>query len=190
MSSATSDPKSRPDAAAADAERRAVELLTTTPAALFFADIPVEHASTRKLLERVPDGSFAWRPHERSRTLGELATHVAELPNRALTILTTDELDVMQRVPVAPVTTTAELLALHDEGTTRLQAALDAATLAALMATWTMRRGSHVLASGPRHLLVRRVMMSHLIHHRAQLGVYLRLLGVPLVGMYGPSADG
>jgi uncharacterized damage-inducible protein DinB len=188
MSSVTSDLESRPDTAG-DAERRAVELLTTTPAALLFTDISIEHAATRRLLERVPDGSFDWRPHERSRSLGELATHVADIPNRGLSILTTDELDVMQRVPVAPATTTAELLARHDESTSRLKAALDAASLATLLAPWTMRRGSDVVVSAPRHLLVRRVMMSHLVHHRAQLGVYLRLLGVPLVGMYGPSAD-
>ena len=188
MQSLTSDPESRPESVG-DAERRAVELLATTPAALLFIDIPLEHAATRKLLERVPDGSFDWRPHERSRSLGELATHVADLPNRGLSVLTSDGMDILQRVPVAPGATTAELLARHDESTTRLQAALDAASLGMLLAPWTMRRGSEVVVSAPRHLLVRRLMMSHLIHHRAQLGVYLRLLDVPLVGMYGPSAD-
>jgi uncharacterized damage-inducible protein DinB len=188
MTSLTSELESRPDTAG-DAERRAVELLTTAPASLLFVDIPIEHAATRRLLERVPDGSFGWRPHERSRSLGDLATHVADIPNRGVSILTTDAIDVLQRAPVASAATTAELLARHDESTTRLNAELDAATLSTLLAPWTMRRGSDIVVSAPRHLLVRRMMMAHLVHHRAQLGVYLRLLGVPLVGMYGPSAD-
>lgn len=188
MSSFTSELESRPDTAG-DAERRALELLATAPASLLFGDIPIEQAVTRRLLERVPDGSFDWRPHEKSRSLGELATHVADIPNRGVSVLTTDGIDVLQRVPVAPATTTAELLARHDENTTRLNAELDAATLPTLLAPWTMRRGSDVVVTAPRHLLVRRMMMGHLVHHRAQLGVYLRLLGVPLVGMYGPSAD-
>jgi uncharacterized damage-inducible protein DinB len=154
-----------------------------------FADFAVEHAATRRLLERFPDAHADWRPHERSRTLAELATHVAELPSRGAAILTTTELDAAAQRPLAPVTTAAELLALHNARVARLTEALVAADDATLSDEWVLRHGARVLIRGPKHLLLRTVMMSHLVHHRAQLGVYYRLLGVAVPGMYGPSAD-
>lgn len=162
---------------------------TPSAAELLFPDFTAEHAATRRLLERVPAGQGEWRPHERSRTLAQLATHVAELPNRGVSILTTDELDAATRAPLVPLSTAAELLAMHDANVARLDAALVHADLAMLSADWVLRRGDQVLIRGPRRVLLRTVMMSHLIHHRAQLGVYFRLLGVPVPGMYGPSAD-
>src|SRR5690242_15834195 len=147
---------------------------------LLFPDFAAEHVATRRLLERFPDGQGDWRPHERSRTLGQLATHIVDIPMRGVAILTTDGLDVATRRPGGSVATAAELLALHDANIARLESALAQADLAMLSADWVLRQGDHVLLHGPRRVLLRTVMMSHLIHHRAQLGVYYRLLGVPV----------
>lgn len=162
---------------------------TTSTLNMLYSDFEAEHAATRRLLERFPDSRHDWRPHEHSRTIAELATHVADIPNRGVTILTTSEMEAGARKPLAPLTTAAELLALHDAAVAAQEAALAKADLSALSSTWTVRRGDQVMLSGPKYRLLRTVMMSHLIHHRAQLGVYYRLLGVPVPGMYGPSAD-
>jgi uncharacterized damage-inducible protein DinB len=156
---------------------------------MLYSDFEAEHAATRRLLERFPDARHDWRPHEHSRTLAELATHVADIPNRAVSILTTGEMDQSTRKPIVPLTTAAELLAAHDAAVAAQKAALARADLAALSGEWLVRRGDQVILRGPKYRLLRTVMMSHLVHHRAQLGVYYRLLGVPVPGMYGPSAD-
>lgn len=156
---------------------------------MMFGDFHAEHAATRRMLERFPDAHRDWRPHEHSRTIAELATHIAEIPNRGVSMLTTDEMDVTTRKPVAPVGTAAELLALHDASTAAQKRALADADLAALSKEWKIRRGEQVIMHGPKYQLLRTVMMSHIIHHRAQLSVYYRLLGVSVPGMYGPSAD-
>jgi uncharacterized damage-inducible protein DinB len=152
-------------------------------------DLDEELAATRRMLERYPDGRGAWRPHAKSRTLAQLASHVSTLPNHGVTILTADEMDVAGRVPKTPVDSAAELLAAFDAAAGQVRAAVAAAAEADLDRTWTMRAGDRVLARGPKRLLLRRVMLNHLIHHRAQLGDYYRLLDVPVPGMYGPSAD-
>jgi uncharacterized damage-inducible protein DinB len=162
---------------------------TTSTLNLLYSDFEAEHAATRRLLERFPDSKHDWRPHEHSRTIAELATHVADIPNRAVAVLTTDGMEAGARKPLPPLTTAAELLAAHDAAVAAQRAALAKADLAALSSEWAVRRGDHVVMSGPRYRLLRTLMMSHLIHHRAQLGVYYRLLGVPVPGMYGPSAD-
>jgi uncharacterized damage-inducible protein DinB len=156
---------------------------------MLYSDFEAEHAATRRLLERFPDARHDWRPHEHSRTIAELATHVADIPNRAVSILTTSEMDQSTRKPIAPLTTAAELLAAHDAAVAAQKAALARADLAALSGEWLVRRGDQVILRGPKYRLLRTLMMSHLVHHRAQLGVYYRLLGVPVPGMYGPSAD-
>jgi uncharacterized damage-inducible protein DinB len=156
---------------------------------LLFSDFAAEHAATRRLLARVPAGKGDWRPHERSTPLYELATHVADIPNRGVSLLTTDEMDATARVARPPLITAAELLAAHDSSVAALDAALAATSLADLEKEWLIRRGDQILIRGKRRALLRIVMMSHLIHHRAQLGVYLRLLDVTIPGMYGPSAD-
>jgi|SRR6185503_7242988 len=161
----------------------------TSAAAFLYADFPLEHASTRRMLERFPNQHASWRPHERSRTLAELATHVADIPNRGTMVLTNDSVDVMQRQPVAPVADVEALLAHFDAARGQLDAALAIADFATLEEPFTMRRGDQVLVSSPRRLLLRTMVASHLGHHRAQLGLYYRMLGVPVPGMYGPSAD-
>ncbi|HEX6965502.1 MAG TPA: DinB family protein [Gemmatimonadaceae bacterium] len=158
-------------------------------AELLFPDFAAEHATTRRFLERFPESRSEWRPHERSRTLAQLATHIAAIPLRGAVILTTDELDLATSRPSAPLTSAAELVARHAANVAQLEAALVRTDLATLSGDWVFRNGSQVLVRGPRRLLLRVMMMSHLVHHRAQLGVYYRLLGLPVPGTYGPSAD-
>jgi uncharacterized damage-inducible protein DinB len=152
-------------------------------------DLDRELASTRRLLERYPAGQGAWQPHEKSRTLSALATHVATIPNHGANILTSTEMDAATRPPQPPKDSAAELVELFDAGVTRLKAAVAGTDAAALGEKWTLRMGPRVLVSEPRALLMRLMVVNHLVHHRAQLGVYLRLLNVPIPGMYGPSAD-
>ena len=163
---------------------------TLSPAQYVFVDLEPELASTRRVLERVPDGRADWHPHEKSMSLGRLATHLAELPRFARTVLETPELD-WATAGYAPRTleTTAERLALFDAESAAMRAAVEAMTWETVGSRWVMRAGDHVILQGPRGQLLRSIGMSHMVHHRAQLGVYLRLLGVPVPGVYGPSAD-
>jgi len=152
-------------------------------------DLDREMASTRRLLERYPDGKGAWQPHDKSRPLSALATHVAAIPNQGAAILTTTEMDVATRQPQPPKDSAKELLEAFDTAVARLKSALADVDAAKLDEKWTMRMGPRVLVSESRALLMRLMVINHLVHHRAQLGVYLRLLNVPIPGMYGPSAD-
>jgi uncharacterized damage-inducible protein DinB len=152
-------------------------------------DLDRELASTRRLLERYPAGKGTWQPHEKSRTLSVLATHVASIPHHGASILTTAEMDVSSRPPQLPQDSAGELLATFDAGVARLKSAVAETDDARLAEKWTMRAGARILASESRALLMRLMVVNHLVHHRAQLGVYLRLLNVPIPGMYGPSAD-
>ncbi len=156
---------------------------------LMYGDFPLEHAATRRALERYPDGKGEWRPHERSRTLSQLATHVADIVNRGVAVLETDGMDVGTRPPVPLLDSARDLLAHFEAGLKRLNAALANVDLDYLGQPWALRRDGRVLIEHPRRILLRQMMMSHLVHHRAQLGVYYRLLGVPVPGAYGPSAD-
>ena len=163
---------------------------TQLPAAqLLYADFDHEFSTTRRFLERFPVGKGAWRPHEKSRPLGALATHVAAIPDRGRVILETEELDVGTLRPRPELESGEELVGFFDTNVAGLRAALASADLAALERLWTFRAGGQVLVQLPKRQLLRTMMMSHLIHHRAQLGVYYRLLGVPVPGAYGPTAD-
>jgi uncharacterized damage-inducible protein DinB len=152
-------------------------------------DLDREIASTRRLLERYPSGKGTWQPHEKSRTLSVLATHVAGIPDHGANILTTAEMDVSKRSVQATKDSAEELVAAFEAGVTRLRSAIADTDAARLTEKWTMRAAERVLVSEPRKLLMRLMVVNHLVHHRAQLGVYLRLLNVPIPGMYGPSAD-
>lgn len=154
-----------------------------------FSDLEEELASTRRMLERYPDGKGEWRPHAKSRALGQLASHVAGIPGLGITILSTEGLDVAARTLQAPVDTTAELLGRFDEASKGLLAAFASMADEVFEGNWTLHHGEHVVLKGKRRDLMRRLMLSHMIHHRAQLGDYYRLLDVPVPGMYGPSAD-
>jgi len=148
-----------------------------------------ESASTRRILERVPEASFSWKPHAKSMTLGRLASHVADLPNRCVTIATTETF--VRNPGTAPFQAASanELLVHFDEAAAGAESALRTLREDQLPAIWTLKIGEQTIASLPRALALRRIFLDHLIHHRGQLSVYLRLLEVPVPGMYGPSAD-
>jgi uncharacterized damage-inducible protein DinB len=154
------------------------------------AELKMESANTRKILERVPVDKNDWKPHEKSMKLGNLANHVADLPSWISMIMTTDELDLskMDYKPVIP-TSTAELTAKLDQQVNKAIAALESASDADFDKMWTLRRGDHIMFTMPKKAVLRSFALSHQIHHRGQLSVYLRLLDVPVPGMYGPSAD-
>jgi uncharacterized damage-inducible protein DinB len=148
-----------------------------------------EMKNTRKLLERVPDGKFDYQPHPKSMTLGRLATHVAELPS--WTDYTLD-LEVMELTPDFKPTfakTQVELLALFDKSAAGARAKIAAASDEDWEKIWTFKYDGQTIMSQPRAMVMRGTIMNHLVHHRAQLGVYLRLNEVAIPGMYGPSAD-
>jgi uncharacterized damage-inducible protein DinB len=153
-------------------------------------ELQVEGAQTRKMLSRVPFDRFDWKPHGKSMNLGRLATHIAELPGFIPVITGSTFLDVLQmkRQP-STVTNNEDLLALHDRKLEEAIAALTAATDEELMTSWSLRRGETVMFTLPRISGIRTLAMNHIVHHRGQLAVFLRLNDVPVPGMYGPSAD-
>ncbi len=161
-----------------------------SPAALLYPDLEQEFASTRKMLASVPDGHMDWTPHAKSTSLGSLAAHLAELPRLAATVLSTDELD-WAVTPYTPkkISSTSELVTTFDEQAAAMRAVLSNATWDALAKEWQMRAGDQVFVKDRKDILIRTLGISHMAHHRAQLGVYLRLLNIPVPGVYGPSAD-
>jgi len=161
-----------------------------TPAEVLYPDLAAELATTRRVLERVPDDEPNWAPHEKSTTIGRLATHLAQLPRFAAMMLTSSDLDVLTtKWPDDTLPTTAERLALFDSLAGEMRERVEGADWPALAETWTLRAGEHVIFSEKKSTLLRTLALSHMAHHRAQLGVYLRLRGVAVPGAYGPSAD-
>ena len=148
-----------------------------------------EMATTRKLLERVPEGHFDWKPHGKSFSLGHLAQHVATLPWWGQVTLQQTEFDVAANPQLAPVATRAALLDLFDRHSAATRQALNGKTDAELMAPWALKNGATTVFSMPKITVWRSFVMNHLVHHRGQLSVYLRMQDVPLPAMYGPSAD-
>ena len=148
-----------------------------------------EMGTTRRLLERVPDGCLAWKPHQKSMSLGRLATHVAEISHWGELILKETELDIAGPYTPREEMSTGAILALFDQTTGALRAALASRSDAELVAPWTFKAGGKVVLTMPRAAMLRSMVFSHLVHHRGQLSVYLRLQNVPLPPIYGPSAD-
>ena len=148
-----------------------------------------EAQTTRKMLERVPNDKYDWKPHEKSMTIRRLATHIAELPSWVSMALTTDELDFANN-PYEPVVinNTEELLAYFDKSLADGKAHLEKATDQDLQPNWTMRNGEEIYSVESKADVIR-MSYCQIVHHRAQLGVFLRLLDVPIPGSYGPSAD-
>ncbi len=154
------------------------------------AEIKQEAENTNRLFKCIPDDKFDWRPHKKSMTLKQLATHIAELASWPELILSSDELDFANNNLTKPeVNSTADLIALHNANTADTLTKLGQAQDADFTPTWTLRNGETVLLTLPKHAFIRSMSVNHLYHHRAQLGVYLRLLDIPIPGMYGPSAD-
>jgi len=148
-----------------------------------------EMATTRKLLERVPEGHFDWKPHGKSFSLGQLAQHVATLPWWGQVTLQQTEFDVAANPQLPPVATRAALLDLFDRHSAATRQALAGKTDAELMAPWALKNDAATVFSMPKVTVWRSFVMNHLVHHRGQLSVYLRMQDVPLPAMYGPSAD-
>jgi len=152
-----------------------------------------EMASARKSIERVPEGKFDWKPHQKSSTMGHLAGHIAMIPGWVKMTLETKEFDINpaggQRQQMPQPKTKAEILAAFDQNVPAARAAIAAASDEALMQPWTLLNGGKTVFSLPRVAVLRSMVMNHMIHHRAQLGVYLRLNDVPVPAIYGPSAD-
>jgi uncharacterized damage-inducible protein DinB len=148
-----------------------------------------EMKNTRKLLECVPDGKFDYQPHAKSMTLGRLATHVAELPSWTSYTLDLEVLDLQPDFKPNFAASRAELLELFDKSVAEARPKIAAATDEDWAVIWTFKFAGKTIMSMPRAVVMRGTIMNHLVHHRAQLGVYLRLNDVAIPGMYGPSAD-
>jgi uncharacterized damage-inducible protein DinB len=148
-----------------------------------------EMTLTRKVLERVPDDRFAWKPHTKSYAVGQLAQHLATIPLWGTMTMSQAEVDLASFPPPPVLQTRSEILALFDGHAASARAALAGKSDAELKVQWALKRDGHVIFSMPKQAVWRSFVISHLIHHRAQLGVYLRLLDVPVPSTYGPSAD-
>jgi uncharacterized damage-inducible protein DinB len=157
---------------------------------LAVGDLEQELRTTRRLLERVPDEHLDWKPHPKSMSLGSLATHIANLLFWQTTTVQQSEFDLAGGPPpLASLASREELLRRFDENAAALKQAVSAMDDAALGEPWTLRRGEQTLLRLPRAAVLRTMGISHIIHHRGQLSVYLRLLDVPLPPIYGPTAD-
>jgi uncharacterized damage-inducible protein DinB len=152
-----------------------------------------EMQGTRKVLERVPDDKWNWKPHDKSGTVGWLAGHVATIPGWITMTIQSEELDY---APVdgpsyepPKIGNRKELLAAFDDDVAKARKALESVSDQEIMKNWKLLAGGKEIFTLPRVVCIRSMVMNHLIHHRAQLTVYFRLLGVPVPGLYGPSAD-
>jgi len=160
---------------------------------LLLPELESELAKTRRILAALPDGQLEFKPHEKSMALAKLAGHIAELPAFTSIILTVPSLDVAApNSPRKPVVmeTAGQLVAQFDLAAEKAVAALKNTSDAAFEETWSLSRGPMAIYSGTRYGAYRAFGVNHIIHHRAQLGSYIRLLNHPLPGTYGPSADG
>ncbi|GAA4309858.1 hypothetical protein GCM10023143_17950 [Compostibacter hankyongensis] len=156
---------------------------------MFLKEMEQEAQTTRKMLERVPDEKYEWQPHPKSMTVQRLATHIAELPTWVSMGLTTGGLDFAV-TPYQPevITNTADLLEYFEKCLSDGRAHLEKAREEQLSEPWILRNGDHILQNYTRADVIR-MTYCQIVHHRAQLGVFLRLLDVPIPGSYGPSAD-
>ncbi len=148
-----------------------------------------EMINTRKILELVPDDKLEYKPHEKSMPLGRLASHVAELPSWAAHALTSESLNITADFQPVVAANRAELLALFDKSVAEARSAIAAARDEDYAVVWTFLYNGAPVFAAPRAGVIRGSVLNHLIHHRAQLGVYLRMLDIAIPGMYGPSAD-
>jgi uncharacterized damage-inducible protein DinB len=149
-----------------------------------------ETAATRRVLERVPDAAFEWRPHPKSFTMGELATHLARLPHWGTLILQQDGYDLATSGPRGQaLPAVSEVLGKFDANVREVRTALVEMTDGQLLQPWSLRRGDKVLMSVPKVFAVRGFVVRHLVHHRGQMTVYLRMNDIPLPPLYGPTAD-
>ena len=152
-------------------------------------EFDMEMANTRKLLERFPDGKGDYKPHPKSMPMARLAGHVAELASWAKTTLEVEVLEIEPGFQPFVATSRQQLLETFDKNVAEARPVIERATDADWMKMWTLKFAGKQMMSMPRIAVMRNVVMNHMIHHRAQLGVYLRLNEIEIPGMYGPSAD-
>jgi uncharacterized damage-inducible protein DinB len=157
---------------------------------LIVGDALHELAATRRILERLPDEQMSWKPHAKSMTLGGLTTHLINLLNWQVAIFLYPEFD-LSTVPFRreALDRREDVLKEFDANVVKIERLLAECDEKTLGEEWTLRNGDHIILSQPRALALRTFGLSHMVHHRAQLGVYLRLLDIPVPGPYGPSAD-
>jgi uncharacterized damage-inducible protein DinB len=162
-----------------------------TIAELLLPEVEQEMATTRRVLERVPDDKLAWKPHARSSSMGELASHIVNMIKWTDVTMNQTEFD-LGSVPPEQLNQTAksraELLAWFDANAAMARQALGRSD-ADYAVPWTLKQGDQVFFTMPRYTCVRSFFLNHVVHHRAQLSVYLRLNDIPVPAMYGPSAD-
>ena len=162
-------------------------------AELLLPEFDEEMTATRRVLARVPDGRSSWKPHPKSMTLCRLATLVAELPGWAVNAITHDELDIMPPGGPPPkfeaLESTARILDLFDRNAAAARAALAKASDAEFQKPWAFKVGGRTVATNPKFTVYRRTVLNHLVHHRGQLTVYLRLNDALVPAVYGPTAD-
>jgi uncharacterized damage-inducible protein DinB len=154
----------------------------------FLQELQQEAQTTRRVLERVPDAHLAWRPHAKSMSLGQLALHVATTPGGVAEMATKPYVEVPTfNHPAAAKA--ADLIPALEDSVARAKSLLSGMDDATLAATWKVMKGDQEVMAMPRGAVLRAIMLNHWYHHRGQLSVYLRLLGVPVPSIYGPSAD-
>jgi uncharacterized damage-inducible protein DinB len=159
-------------------------------AEVLLVDFDAEIANTRRTLERIPENDPQWKPHEKSMPIGRLALHTARLPEFCSRIIATEEMNMdKEKFPDFIFESTAHLLSELDRTAGKAKARLAESSDDHLKAHWKLSFGGKTLVDAPRMVLYRTMFLNHLVHHRAQLGVYLRLLNIPIPGLYGPSAD-
>ncbi|HEX5132933.1 MAG TPA: DinB family protein [Candidatus Krumholzibacteria bacterium] len=157
------------------------------PTDAFIAELKIEAPLTRKMLERVPSDKLGWRPHPKSSTLGRVASHIAGIPALFIASLLQDEFDYTTYT--SKTDTVPEILDTFDGNIARAREVVSALTPEQMMARWRFYHGDQLIFELPRFVVIRSTALNHMIHHRGQLSVYLRLLDVPLPSIYGPSAD-
>lgn len=154
------------------------------------AELKHEAVNTRKMIERVPADKLEWRPHEKSMTLGKIATHLSDLPVWTDRIINADEFDFATAdFKGETKESTALILELFDRRIREASGILESADDEKLNGLWTSKAGGHIFFQLPKKVCIRNFVHNHIYHHRGQLSVYLRLLDIPVPGMYGPSAD-
>ena len=163
--------------------------MMTMKGAALLPEFDLEMANTRRTLERAPDDKLDFKPHEKSFSLLQLAGHMANIPAWAPVTLTQDGIDLSEPFERAEPTNTAEILAEFDKNVAAARPILEAATHEDMMLPWSLKQGDEVMFTMPRGSTFRLWVLNHLVHHRAQMTVYLRLLDIPVPALYGPSAD-
>ncbi len=163
-------------------------LTTMSTSQVMLQELEQEAKTTRRVLERVPDAHLAWKPHEKSMSLGQLALHIATVPGGVATMASAPSIQAPAFVQPA-ASTAAELLPALDASIAQARSVLEDMDDAPMMATFTVMLGDREMMALPRAAFLRSVMLNHWYHHRGQLSVYLRQLGVPVPSIYGPSAD-